>query len=666
MPKKHNSDLSLEFVRPQRSRSVGPGLRGWLLRIDFSSFSTYLKGVTLAAAFILPAAITQHFILFREQLQLELGIQWSFFIVPAAVIFVIGILFGRIGVLAGRLRQSTRKFRAVAEVAEEMIFLRNLSGRFEYVSPSSLRLCGYIPDDFYDNPDLMASLIHPDDRERWQVYSGEMNDRPKPDRIDIRFVSKGGSVIWVSHCCTAVYNDKGEHVAMRATNVDITERKKIEERVERMAYYDPLSGLPNRRSLELTIEQHITDSQNNNNRPFALLFLDLDRFKYINDSYGHFLGDKLLKQIAARLLDNVQDGYVARFGGDEFVFIARHIIKPDGALDFAEHIIRSIEEKFVVDEYELYLSGSIGISFYPQDGKSADELIKNADMAMYQSKMEQQSKVYFFQPYLAHRAEAFISTESSMRKALDKNHFELFYQPKVSIADGTIVGVEALARWRHPDQGIIEPNSFIPVAEETGLILPLGEQLIEIMLNDLARWERQGHKLPVALNVSGRQFLNSKFCTSMEHQIIQSHCSPDLVEVEITEQVFLRDLDATVIKLNRMKDHGIGVAIDDFGTGYSSLRYIKILPIDTIKIDRSFIWGAAGDRKDLAVVEAIVSLCQGLDLHMVAEGVETEEHCDLVEHIGCKVAQGYFFYRPLPAAELDRLLESSLQTGQQQ
>lgn len=363
-----------------------------------------------------------------------------------------------------------------------------------------------------------------------------------------------------------------------------------------------------------------------------------------------------MRKISRLLLKSVGEGYISRFGGDEFVIVAHHIKGPDEAAEYAEKIISDLEQPFVIDEHKLYLTGSIGISFYPDDGQNSDELVKNADAAMYQSKLEKHSKVYFYQPKLAKHASTFISIESDLRKAIENNEFEFHYQPKVSLPDKSIVGVEALARWKHPTRGMVPPDQFIPVAEETGLILPIGELLFSNMLDDMAQWQQHGINIPVAINISGRQFIDTKFCESLEQKLANFPLPTNQLQVEITEQVFLRNLDETVAKLRRIKNHGVTIAIDDFGTGYSSLNYIKMLPIDTIKIDRSFVVGASEDPKDLAVLKAIASLCHGLSLEMIAEGIETEAQQQLIQDIGCYHAQGFLFHRPMPASDIESLL----------
>lgn len=619
----------------------------------------YLKGIAIAAALVIPAASIQTFVILDLKLPQGSHLQWDILLMPIVVITTFGLLLGHIKILSLRIQQSSEKFRAVADVAKEFIYLRSLEGEYEYVSPACLELCGYTADKFYNQPSFMDQLIHPNDRSRWKNHVHNANHAGSPETLDIRLISRQGKVVWISHFCTPVFNRQGKQIAVRSSNVDITERKAFEKRIEHMAYFDPLSDLPNRRSLERTIERYISLNQDEY-RPFALFFLDLDRFKYINDSHGHFLGDKLLQQIAQRLLDNAAGAEVTRFGGDEFIIVADNISSPERAIEYAEQIIDTLEDHFIIDDHELYLTGSIGIAFYPRDGTSVNELIKNADAAMYQSKAQTQHKIYLFSPDLTQKATDFLSIEGRIRKALEQQEFELYYQPKVSLTDGAIVGLEALARWIHPERGVIPPDQFIPVAEETGLILPLGQQLIIQAVTQVATWEQQGLSVPVAINISGQQFLDTKFCEFFEQQIEQSGCNPRLLQIEITEQVFLRDLETTITKLERIKEFGISVAIDDFGTGYSSLRYIKMLPIDTIKVDRSFILGAAEDAKDMAVLQAIASLCEGLEMEMVAEGIETIAHQQLVQGVGCKVAQGFLFYHPMPALQITDLLPGNI------
>ena len=621
-----------------------------------SSGRFYLKGGLLAALLIVPAFAIQIIGILDQNIYDENGFHAQLLIIPLVLITALGLVLGRVLQLGQQVRHNSDKFRAVADVAEDFIYLRSVEGEYEYVSPSCERLLGYRAEDFYKKPNLMNDLVHPDDRDRWLQHVDNVNHAGVAETLDIRLLGKNGRQVWVSHVCSPVYEKDGQQIGVRSTNVDITQRKAFEDRIEHMAYYDPLCDLPNRRSLERTIRQYI-DSGTRQKSVFAVLFLDLDRFKNINDSYGHFFGDKLLRILAKRLVTHARDSMVTRFGGDEFVILAHHVTDNDQAIRFAEELIDAVEEPFRVEEHELYLTGSIGIAFYPQDGTTPDELVKHADAAMYRSKHGRQEKIKLFAPDMIKQAAAFVSTENSIRRGLEHREFEIYYQPKVRIADGAVVGLEALARWNHPETGLLLPARFISVAEETGLILPLGQQLVEQILGDLTRWANRGLAVPVAINVSGRQFLDSKFCDTTEAQILASGVDSALIELEITEQVFMSDLEATVTKLVRLKRHGIRVTIDDFGTGYSSLKYIKTLPIDTIKIDRHFVWGALDDSKDMAVLQAMVSLCAGLELNMVAEGIETESHRQLLVDIGCDVAQGFLFHKPMAVDDVDRVLE---------
>jgi diguanylate cyclase (GGDEF)-like protein/PAS domain S-box-containing protein len=615
----------------------------------------YIKSFVLATLVIVPAFVIQIIGVLEQDLFDGNTFRLQLLFMPIAVITVLGLLIGRVLELTRKLHLSSDKFRAVADEAEDFIYLRTIQGEYEYVSPACEAMLGYTPDEFYARSNLMNDLVHPDDRERWLHHVDHVNHAGAAETLDIRLLGKSGRLVWVSHVCSPVYDGEGNQIGVRATNVDITERKAFEDRIEHMAYYDPLSDLPNRRSLERTIRQYIRSSSGDKEL-FAVLFLDLDRFKYINDSYGHFLGDKLLRLIAKRLITHSNEGVVTRFGGDEFVILAHHINNREEAIEFAERLIDAIEEPFEAEGHELYLTGSIGISFYPYDGTTADELVKHADAAMYRSKQGRQEKIKFFSPDMTRQATAFVSTESNIRRGLEQGEFEIYYQPKVQVSDGAIVGLEALARWNHPDQGLLLPKEFIPIAEETGLILPLGQQLIGQVLSNMSAWHGRHLSLPVAINISGRQFLDSKFCDSTEAQILASGVDPSKIELEITEQVFMSDLEGTVTKLGRLKRHGIKVAIDDFGTGYSSLKYIKSLPIDTVKIDRFFIWGATEDSKDMVVLKAITSLCHGLGLNMVAEGIETDAHLRLIADLGCPHVQGFLFHKPMAFADIDRLL----------
>lgn len=610
----------------------------------------YIKHILLTLLVIAPAAGYQatHF---------YGGFEPRFFFVPLLVAIVVGSLLGRAVLLKQRLKRQGEQFRAIADLAQEFTYFRRVDGHYEYVSPACLTMTGYAPEDFYSTPNLMDLLIHPEDRERWASHVHNVNDGGEPDNLDLRLIARDNRVVWFNHVCAPVYDDKGRQTGVRSTNLDVTQRKEDEERIERMAYYDPLTELPNRRSLMERIKAHTNDPQRAQ-REFALLFLDLNRFKNINDSLGHSFGDRLLKLIAQRLKTACSNGcLVSRFGGDEFVILLMGVKSKEAASEMARRLLYVIEQPLEVDGVDLHVSASVGITFYPEDGEDEETLIRNADVAMYKTKRDGgTNNIRVYSSDFSDEAAHFVSTESRVQKALLNGEFVAYYQPKIDLRSGRVIGLEALARWHHPELGMIPPGDFIPIAEETGQINELGRLLLAQVLDDVRRWQEMGVAIPVAINVSARQFADHDYCHALVAQISESGCAMPLIEVEITEQVFLGDMKSATDRLRQLRAAGLTIALDDFGTGYSSFNYIKDLPIDTLKIDRSFITHIDSDQAEYAIIKALVSMCEDLRLNMVVEGVETAAQREALVALGCSKAQGFYFYRPMPVEEVEALL----------
>ena len=579
-----------------------------------------------------------------------------YLIVPVILAVVLGFLFGHVAILRKHLLLKNHLFRAVADFAQEFTYFRRLDGSYEYVSPSCIDMTGYSTDEFYNNPNLMDQLIHSADKERWLSHINNINDEGQAESMDLRLVTKDGSTIWFNHICGPVFNDAGERIGVRSTNVNISERKLIEQRIQHMAYYDPLTDLPNRRSLSKYIDE-LTQASDPDSEKFAILFLDLDRFKNINDSFHHEFGDHLLAELAKRLQQCCRDrGFVTRFGGDEFVVVVPNLGDPTTAINYAQEMIDLIEQPFVINEKELYISGGVGIALYPYDGLDATTLIRNADAAMYQAKKEAHTCISLSSKELIDDATTFITTENRIRQGLANKEFISYFQPKVNMANGNIIGVEALARWNSEGQGIIQPDEFIYIAEETGLIISLGAHILEIACEQINNWSKKDIILPVAVNISSKQFAHPKFIETVSDVINKYGIQPRLLEFEITEQVFLNDINSAIDTLWRLKDIGITIAVDDFGTGYSSLNYIKRLPIDTLKIDKAFAKDILNDARDVAILKAILSLCDDLKLKTVVEGVETQEQAKLLSQLGCTTAQGFLYYEAMPAEQLTSVI----------
>jgi diguanylate cyclase (GGDEF)-like protein len=458
---------------------------------------------------------------------------------------------------------------------------------------------------------------------------------------------------------------------------DITDRKESESRIFNLAYFDELTALPNRQlfgqSLERTIEKAKRDEQE-----FAVLFVDLDRFKRINDTLGHSVGDELLKEVARRLenctratdsvsrIEALQDGGIqlARLGGDEFVIKLYGIESEDSVSAVASRIISVLTPPFNCEGHQFVVTPSIGIAMYPQDGVTAEELLMNADSAMYRAKFAGRNNYQFFSETMRTKSLHRIDLENELRKALEEDQFELHFQPKADAESWSLVGAEALLRWQHPERGEISPDEFIPVAEETGLIVPIGQWVLQQACKQAKAWtEFPFGDIAVSVNISSHQFQSDSLIDDVLGAALSAGIEPTLLELEITESVLLHDADNTLVALNTLKRAGIALSVDDFGTGYSSLSYLKRFPIDTLKIDRSFVKDLHTDQDDAAICAAILAMAQQLGLNVVAEGVETKEQLEFLRHHGCNQIQGYLCSKPLSANQFAVLLREIAKTA---
>ncbi len=446
---------------------------------------------------------------------------------------------------------------------------------------------------------------------------------------------------------------------------DITERKQAEERLNYLAYYDTLTALPNRVLLLDRLGQAVTRAARHR-RVVAVLFLDLDRFKVVNDSFGHSMGDQLLTAVAQRLCNCMRAGdTAARFGGDEFAFILEDMAHAQDIAPIAQKILDQFTQPFraedpVAGTQEFYFTASIGISLCPDDGEDAHILLGNADAAMYRAKGQGVNRYHFFTSELNARAQRRLNLESALHRALEQEQFVLHYQPQVNRQTGKITAVEALLRWNHPEQGLIPSMEFIPVLEETGLIVPVGEWVLRTACRQQRAWRDAAGLSPlrVAVNLSMRQLRDGRFVDSVVRILVDTGVEPAYLELEITESMVMQQIKEVIETLYVFRAVGVGLAMDDFGTGYSSLSYLKRLPLDTLKIDKSFVGDITTDPDDVAIVAATIAMAHSLRLKVVAEGVETQEQFDFLCEHGCDAMQGYFFSKPLPAEEIPRLLRN--------
>lgn len=578
-------------------------------------------------------------------------------IMPVIVGLVIGTLIGFLNDVRMQLKHSNEQFHAVVDIAEEFIYYRDINGVYKYVSPSCTRLTGYAADDFYQTPNFMNSIIHKYDLKLWMDHVEHINCNHETEIIDLRIITKSGKTRWIKHVCAAVTDAQGNQLGVRASNLDITEHKAYENKIFDMAFYDPLTHLPNRRLFEQNLQSMIEKSGKTNDI-FSIMFLDLDRFKNINDSFGHKLGDKVLVAVTEMLIENCKETcLVSRFGGDEFVLICDDIDTKEKAEKLASKIISNVEQPMIIDNVNIYLSGSIGVAFYPEDGDEMGTLIRNADTALYKTKKDTSNKILFYHTEFGDEASHFISTEQSIHKALEDEEFIPYYQPKVDMRTGKIIGAEALARWQKPGQSLIMPDKFISVAEETSQIIDISHQITDKVLSDMKQWQDMHCEIPISINVSARQFANNAYFSQLLTAVQSYKLKPEILEIEITEQVFLGDLDMAKHKLDEFREAGFKVSLDDFGTGYSSMSYLHELPIDILKIDKSFIDNLAHNKKSLAIMKAIISLSHDLKYTTIAEGIENPEQKDILLDLDCNLAQGYLFHKPMSQETFTQLLK---------
>ena len=471
------------------------------------------------------------------------------------------------------------------------------------------------------------------------------------------------------HQCTQEYEwspqEESIIFAMAASISAAVQRQQTEEIIHHQAFHDALTSLPNRVLFNDRLDLALASARRNE-QCLAVMFMDLDRFKIINDTLGHSVGDALLNAVSQRLKQCLRDGdTVARWGGDEFTVLLPQIQDVEDALNTATRIIEALKTPFQVNDHELYVDSSIGIALYPQDGNLAETLLQNADVALYRCKEHGRGSYQLYSAHMNSQAPELFILENSLRHALERDEFLLYYQPKVDTHTSEIVGLEALVRWQHPELGLVSPAVFIPLAEETGLIVEIGAWVLETACRHTVQWHKSGlHPITVAVNLSARQFFQPDLVEVIARTLEQTGLEPKYLELEITETTAVKRMDLTQTLLSQLQGMGVHIAMDDFGTGYSSLNYLKQLPLDTLKIDRSFICDLKYNSKDLKIVDSVISLGQGLGLKVVAEGIETQQQVDILRNLNCDIIQGYLFSRPITFDEMTEMLQVDWQKRQ--
>lgn len=561
-----------------------------------------------------------------------------------------------------RTQQLAVAGRKLAEQQEELIQAQRIArlgsweilpGEDECHCSEELRsIMGLAESGRIESVDLL-SRVHPEDRATLQGALEQLSHGPGQAAFDCRLVAAGvlGTML---HFRIESDLHVGDGVRIRGTAQDVTAARAAEEHITFLAHYDVLTGLPNRTQWNERAHQELRNAARQGDG-LAVLFLDLDQFKAVNDSLGHPVGDQLLSGVARRFSACLRENdFLARLGGDEFVVLLPHLEYPEAAAVVARKLISALQAPMSIEGHELTVSASIGIAVYPSDGEDVSTLLKHADVAMYCAKDHGRNAYHYFKPEMDVHALERLMLENALRRAIERNELVLHYQPQVSADDARMLGCEALVRWQHPELGLLQPIQFIGVAEESGLILPLGNWVLATASRQLAAWQAEGLNLLMAVNISALQFRQSDFVDGVRRILAETGADPNRLELELTESALMQPTPEVLARMNQLREIGIRLALDDFGTGYSSLSYLKRLPIRRLKLDRSFVKDVPGDQEDVAIAMATLSLARDLGMDVVAEGVETEIQRQFLAERGCPVMQGYLFSRPLPVDELQR------------
>jgi diguanylate cyclase (GGDEF)-like protein/PAS domain S-box-containing protein len=522
-------------------------------------------------------------------------------------------------------------------------------------SEETFRIYGFEPNAFVPTFEKLVEIVHPDDRDLLREAIDDAFAGTKSYDFEHRIVRPSGEVRWVHRQGEVVRGEGGEPLRMIGTVHDITERKALDEKLKHQAFHDLLTNLPNRHLLVDRLRQALRRTSRRRGSRVAVLFMDLDNFKIVNDSIGHDLGDRILVAVSERLKEALRpEDTLTRFGGDEFVILLEDAGSPEEAVRVAERITDELRAPLLIEGRELFVRASIGIAFGDCSQKSSEDLLRDADTAMYQAKDDGRDYKVFDEA-MSQQAIDRLELENDLRRAIEREEFVVHYQPIVNLQSGKLWGVEALVRWDHPERGLLDPDEFVPVAEESGLVVPLGEQVLGEACRRAAEWQKERPHTPplvVSVNLSGRQLRRADLHEVIEQALKDSRLSASSLSLDITETVYISALDTNTGVLDRLKALGIRISIDDFGAGYSSLSYLKRLPADVLKIDKSFVRGLGLEIEDTAIVQTIVDLAHILGMEVVAEGVEVEEQETLLKEMDCDFAQGYYFSKPLPPEDV--------------
>ncbi|BBD62756.1 diguanylate cyclase/phosphodiesterase with PAS/PAC and GAF sensor(s) (plasmid) [Nostoc sp. HK-01] len=560
------------------------------------------------------------------------------------------------------LQESKQRLDGILHSLEDVVWSIS-AATFEtlYLNSAVEKIYGCCADDFFTNSNLWFEMIHPDDQARVGEAVPPLFETGSQE-IEYRIIRPDGQVRWLFNRSHLIYDTNGQAVRIEGIATDITERKLMEEKLIRLAFYDVLTGLPNRALFMDKLQQTIARGGSQSNDLFAVLFLDLDRFKVVNDSLGHLVGDQLLMALAERLQSCLQpQDTLARWGGDEFTILLPQIESIEDATVVAENIHQALKSPFKLSGYEVFSSASIGIALGTDGCTQAAHLLRDADSALYRAKADGKARHTVFQTTMYTQALALLHLETDLRWAIERQQLQILYQPIVCVSTGKITGFEALVRWQHPVQGLIPPSKFIPLAEETGLIIPIGEWILRQSCYQLRQWQLKFPELTplsISVNLSSKQFIQPDLVQQIAQILQEISLLPNSLKLEITESAIMDNPEKAATILGQLKAFGIQLCIDDFGTGYSSLAYLHQFPIDVLKVDRSFINRIDIGDGQLAIVRAIITLAKNLSMSVVAEGVESLNQLAQLRLLQCEQAQGYLFSQPLNSQDIDLLLTS--------
>ncbi len=562
-----------------------------------------------------------------------------------------------------QLRESEERYALAVRGANDALWDWNLTTNALYLSPRWMEMLGCGGETASGAPDAWFGRVHPDDLEQLEIdIAAHLQGLSPHLQCEFRVKGKDERDCWILCRGIAVRDEQGQATRLAGSMTDITERKKAEEQLHKDAFFDGLTGLPNRALFSSLLNRSIGRAKRSDHRRYAVLFLDLDRFKVVNDSLGHAAGDTLLIALARRLESCLRPGdSVARLGGDEFTVLLDDIADASDATRVADRIEHELQNPFEVDGQEVYTSASIGIAFGDLRYKRADEVIRDADLAMYRAKSAGRGRYEVFDPEMHQQALTLLKLETDLRRAVERNEFRIYYQPIQSLETGRISGFEALVRWQHPERGLLQPHDFVPVAEETGLILPLGWWVLRGACRQLKEWQTRypaDPPLTVSVNMSPRQFQQPDLVAELLTVLDETELDPRTLKLEITENSLMESAEANVSLIGQLAAAGIQVLIDDFGTGYSSLSYLHQFNVDTLKIDRSFVMSLADGDENVEIVRTIVTLARALGMNVIAEGVETVDQHRYLHELHCEEGQGFLFSEPVDREAVERLLDT--------